>query len=173
VLFEAIAMFGNVRRIQPAPGQESVWDYPRPPALELTAKPVRVIFNDVVLAETQRAQRVLETSHPPVYYIPPEDIQFDYLTTVGRSTFCEWKGTAGYYTITVGDRKAEQAAWYYADPTPTFEAIRNYVAFYPSRMDACYVDGEKVQSQPGDFYGGWITSEIVGPFKGDPGTWGW
>ncbi len=161
------------RRIQPGPGQESVWDYPRPPAVEATSKQIQIVLNDVVIAQTNRAQRVLETSHPPVYYIPPDDVQLEYLTLVGCSSFCEWKGVAGYYTITVGDRTAAQAAWFYANPTPEFEAIRNYIAFYPSRMDACFVDGERVQSQPGDFYGGWITSNIVGPFKGDPETWGW
>jgi uncharacterized protein (DUF427 family) len=166
-------------RIQPGPGQESVWDYPRPPALEATTKLVQVEVNGVMIAETRRAQRVLETSHPPVYYIPPEDVRLEYCHPIARSTFCEWKGAAAYYTLVVGDssalgvRRLEAAAWYYPNPTPQFESIRSYVAFYPSRMDACHVDGERVQSQPGDFYGGWITPDIVGPFKGDPGTWGW
>lgn len=161
------------QRIQPGPGQESVWDYPRPPRLEDSTKRVRVVFNNVTIADTQRAKRVLETSHPPVYYIPPDDIQQQYLIAVPRSTFCEWKGQASYYTIAVGDRQADQAAWYYPKPTPAFASIQNYVAFYPSRMDACYIDDERVQAQPGDFYGGWITSDIVGPFKGSAGTWGW
>jgi uncharacterized protein (DUF427 family) len=165
-------MFGP-KRIQPELGQESVWDYPRPPALKLTTKLVQVDFGGVTIAETWTAQRVLETSHPPVYYIPPEDVRLEYCQPVVRSSFCEWKGAAAYYGLLVGDRHLDIAAWYYPDPTPRFEAIRNYVAFYPSRMDACYVDGERVQSQPGDFYGGWITQDIVGPFKGDPGTWGW
>jgi uncharacterized protein (DUF427 family) len=161
------------RRISPQPGQESVWDYPRPPAIAETTKHIKVEVNGIIIADTRRSQRVLETSHPPVYYIPPEDIQLAYCEPFARSSFCEWKGMAAYYSLVVGDRRVEQAAWYYPDPTPNFEAIRNYVAFYPSRVDACYVDGEKVQSQPGDFYGGWITQDIVGPFKGDPGTWGW
>ncbi|HEY9660297.1 MAG TPA: DUF427 domain-containing protein, partial [Allocoleopsis sp.] len=150
-----------------------VWDYPRPPRLEDSAKHVQVVFNGVVIADTHRAKRVLETSHPPVYYIPLEDIQQQYLTPTPRSSFCEWKGQAGYYTITVGDRTAENAAWFYPTPTPAFAGIQNYVAFYPSRMEACYIDSEKVTPQPGDFYGGWITQDIVGPFKGEAGTWGW
>ena len=161
------------RRAQPEPGQESVWDYPRPPALQAVDKLVQVGINGILIADTRRSQRVLETSHPPVYYIPPEDVRLDLCEPVARSSFCEWKGMAAYYSVVVGDRRIEQAAWYYPDPTPQFEAIRNYVAFYPSRVDICTVDGETVQAQPGDFYGGWITHDIVGPFKGDPGTWGW
>ncbi|MFN8497843.1 MAG: DUF427 domain-containing protein [Anaerolineae bacterium] len=161
------------QRIQPSVGQESVWDYPRPPRVEESAKHVQVIFNGVVIADTRRARRVLETSHPPVYYIPPDDIKLEYLTQTGRATYCEWKGRAGYYTVTVGDKTAAHAAWFYPDPTPAFASIKNYVAFYPGRMDVCTVDGERVTSQAGDFYGGWITSDIVGPFKGGPGTQGW
>ncbi len=161
------------RRIIPDPGQESVWDYPRPPRIEDTSKNIRVIFNGVVVAETYRAKRVLETSHPPVYYIPPEDIKMEYLMRASRTSFCEWKGRAAYYTLSVGDKQAENAAWYYPDPTPGFEAIKGHLAFYPHLMDACYVDGERVQAQAGGFYGGWITNDIVGPFKGEPGTWGW
>lgn len=163
----------NRDRIQPAPGQESVWDYPRPPRLEPSSKHIQVIFNDVVIADSNRAQRVLETSHPPVYYVPPDDIQLQYFTRTARSSFCEWKGQAAYYTITVGEQIAENAAWFYPDPTDRFIDIKDFVAVYPSRMQACYVDGEKVTAQPGDFYGGWITSDIVGPFKGSAGTWGW
>lgn len=159
--------------IPPGPGQESVWDYPRPPRLENSSRRIRIVFNDTVIAESQRTQRVLETSHPPVYYIPPEDVQMEYFRPTLRSTFCEWKGQAAYYTLTVGDRTVENAAWYYPHPTEPFLAIANYVAVYPGKMDACYVDDERVQTQPGDFYGGWITSDIVGPFKGGQGTWGW
>ncbi|HTE17618.1 MAG TPA: DUF427 domain-containing protein [Armatimonadota bacterium] len=157
----------------PGPGQESVWDYPRPPRLEASTREVRVLFNGVVIAETRQAKRVLETSHPPVYYIPPEDLRTEYLVRTPRTSFCEWKGTAGYYTLRVGDREAPDAGWFYPDPTPAFAEIRDHVAFYPGRVDACTVDGEPVRAQPGDFYGGWITSEIVGPFKGEPGTRGW
>jgi uncharacterized protein (DUF427 family) len=116
---------------------------------------------------------VLETSHPPVYYIPPEDIKMEYLSAADRATFCEWKGTASYYSIAVGDKKAANAAWFYPHPSASFAPLAGYVAFYPSKMEACLVDGEQVQAQPGDFYGGWITREIVGPFKGDAGTSGW
>jgi uncharacterized protein (DUF427 family) len=161
------------KRIEPKPGQESVWDYPRPPRLEDATRRVRVVFNGVTIADSRQAKRVLETSHPPVYYIPSEDINMEYLTTVGRTTYCEWKGQARYYTITVGDQRAEAAAWFYPEPTPTFAELRNYVAFYPSKMEACYLDDERVQPQAGDFYGGWVTHDIVGPFKGGPGTWGW
>jgi uncharacterized protein (DUF427 family) len=141
--------------------------------VEDSKKHVQVVFAGVIIADTRRAKRVLETSHPPVYYIPPEDVRMEYLAPTDRTSWCEWKGQAGYYTITVGEKQAANAAWFYPEPQQTFAAIRNHVAFYPQRMDACYVDGEKVQSQPGDFYGGWLTSDIVGPFKGGPGTLGW
>ena len=161
------------RRVTPGPGQESVWDYPRPPRVEDTSKHIQVVFNGVVIAETRRAVRVLETSHPPVYYIPPQDIKMEHLRPASRSSYCEWKGRAAYYTLSVGEKQAENAAWYYPDPTPGLEAIEGHLAFYPHLMDACYVDGERVQAQAGGFYGGWITSDIVGPFKGESGTWGW
>ncbi|NJN21344.1 MAG: DUF427 domain-containing protein [Leptolyngbya sp. RL_3_1] len=162
-----------MQRIEPGPGQESVWDYPRPPRLEAADHLIRVVFNGVTLAASQRTYRVLETSHPPTYYIPLEDVQQQYLTPTQRSSFCEWKGRAQYFTVTVGDRTDIDAIWSYPQPTPAFQAIQNYIAVYPSRMDACYVDDELVQAQAGDFYGGWITSNIVGPFKGGAGTWGW
>jgi uncharacterized protein (DUF427 family) len=153
--------------------QESVWEYPRPPRLEDSNKRIRVVFNGAVIADTMRAKRMLETSHPPVYYIPVQDIVRDCLVASRRTTFCEFKGHASYYTICVGDRTAVDAAWYYTQPSDAYRSMANYVAFYPSRMDACYVDDELVQPQQGDFYGGWITQEIVGPFKGAPGTMGW
>jgi uncharacterized protein (DUF427 family) len=157
----------------PAPGQESVWDYPRPPRLEPTPKRIQVIFNRVVIADTTGAYRVLETSHPPVYYLPLADIQRQYLVSAPQTTFCEWKGRGRYYSLVVGDKTAPQVGWYYPTPTPDFAAIADYVAFYAAPMDACYVDGERVTPQPGNFYGGWITSDIVGPFKGEAGSWGW
>lgn len=163
----------NPRRIEPGPGQESVWDYPRPPRLEQTSRRILVVFNAVTIADTQRALRVLETSHPPSYYIPPEDIQAAYLLPSGQTSYCEWKGRAGYYSVKVGQRQAPNAAWYYPNPTAAYTALKDYVAFYPQYMDACYVDGELVQPQPGRFYGGWITSDLVGPFKGEPGSEGW
>ena len=162
------------KRIEPGPRQESVWDYPRPPRLENSSKHIQVICNGVVIADTHHARRILETSHPPVYYIPPEDVKLEqYFKASPRTTFCEWKGAASYYTITVGDKTLPNAAWYYRSPTHPYEALAGYVAIYPGKMDACYVNGEKVQAQEGDFYGGWITSQIVGPFKGGAGTSGW
>ena len=163
----------NTRRIQPGPGQESVWDYPRPPRLEDTDAHIQIVFGGEVIADSRRAKRVLETSHPPVYYLPPEDVHLEYFTPAAGNSFCEWKGIASYYTITSGDKIAEQSAWYYPHPTPAFASIKDYIAVYPSRMDSCTVNGEVAAAQPGDFYGGWITQNIVGPFKGDPGTLGW
>ena len=161
------------KRIQPGPGQESVWDYPRPPRVEDFSGHVQVVFNGVTIADTHRARRVLETSHPPAYYIPPQDIRMEYLEQSDAASFCEWKGRAVYYSVVVKDRRAEKAAWSYPDPSPGFEEIKDHITFYAGPMDACYVSGEQVRPQPGDFYGGWITKNIVGPFKGDPGTWGW
>lgn len=158
-------MFGQ-QRIEPQPGQESVWDYPRPPRVEDSHKHIQVIFNGVVIADSTRARRVLETSHPPVYYILPEDVRLkEYGIPERRSTWCEWKGQAAYYTLSVGSKTSQNAAWSYPHPTPDFASITGYVAFYPGRVDACLVDGEHVTPQPGDFYGGWITRDIVGPFK--------
>ena len=161
------------KRIEPGPNQESVWDYPRPPRVEDVSKHIQVIFNGTVIANTHRARRVLETSHPPVYYLPPNDIKMVHLKPAPHSSWCEWKGWATYYTIVVEDKQADNAAWAYLQPTPGFELITGYVAFYPHLMDACFVHGELVQPQPGGFYGGWITRDIVGPFKGEPGTMGW
>ena len=162
-----------VQRIEPGPGQESVWDYPRPPRIESSPRHIRVVFNGITVAESRNTFRILETSHPPVYYIPLEDVQQQYLTSTPRSTFCEWKGAAQYYDLVVGDRHAKNAVWRYPQPTARFQDIQNCIALYPSQMDACYVDDEQVQAQAGDFYGGWITRDIVGPFKGGTGTWGW
>jgi uncharacterized protein (DUF427 family) len=162
-----------MERQTPLQGQESVWDYPRPPRLEKTGKRLRVVFNGVTIADTTRGYRVLETSHPPAYYIPQEDIRMAYFTSTPRHTVCEFKGEASYWTIQVGDKVSNNAAWSYPQPTPDFAPLKDHLAFYASRVDACYVDDEKVTPQEGDFYGGWITSEIVGPFKGGSGTWGW
>ena len=161
-------------RIEPQPGQESVWDYPRPPRLEQSTKQIKIIFNDIAIADSHHAYRVLETSHPPVYYIPLNDVKTEYLHQASsQRSFCEWKGFASYYDLAVGEKKVSNAGWYYPQPTETFKPIKDYIAFYPSKMDACYVDGELVQAQAGDFYGGWITKDIVGPFKGSAGSWGW
>ena len=153
--------------------QESVWDYPRPPRLEKTDKSLKIIFGGETIAETKHAYRVLETSHPPVYYFPPEDVRMDLLTVAANSSFCEWKGLAGYYDLRIGEKFVKNAAWFYPNPSINFAEIKNYLAFYPSKMDFCYVDEERVKAQEGDFYGGWITSDIVGPFKGGAGTMGW
>ena len=162
-----------MKRIEPKAGQESVWDYPRPPKLERTNKTLKIVFNGEIIAEATRAFRVLETSHPPVYYFPPDDVRMKFLTKNSDSSFCEWKGAANYYDLRVGEKLIENAAWFYPNPTKSFAEIKNFLAFYPSKMDACFVNDELVQSQAGDFYGGWITSEIVGPFKGGAGTFGW
>ncbi len=162
-----------MNRIEPGPGQESVWDYPRPPRLEPASRQIRIVFNGVEIASTRGAYRVLETSHPPVYYLPPADIQMQHMRRTARNSLCEWKGRAAYYTLTVGGRTAEDVAWFYPSPTAAFAPIAGYLAFYAGPMDACYVGEELVTPQPGEFYGGWITSEIVGPFKGGPGSWGW
>ena len=161
------------RRIEPGPGQESVWDYPRPPRLENSSKLVRVIFNGEVIAETRNALRVLETSHPPVYYLPPEDIMQRYLQPAAGSSWCEFKGQAKYWSLDVDGQRSDNAAWSYPSPSPDFADIAGYLAFYASRVDECWVDDERVAPQAGDFYGGWITSRIVGPFKGGAGTHGW
>ncbi len=163
----------GTRRVEPGPGQESVWDYPRPPRLEDTDRHIEIVFNGVTIADTRRAKRVLETSHPPVYYLPPADVRMEFFVPADGQSYCEWKGVAGYYTVRVGDKEAPAAAWFYADPTPAFAPLRDYIAVYPSRMDVCFVNGERVTPQPGDFYGGWATSDIVGPFKGGTGTRGW
>ncbi len=159
--------------VPPGPGQESVWDYPRPPRLERTRRRLEVDFAGEVVADTRAGWRVLETSHPPVYYLPPEDIRMDLLRSAGGGSFCEWKGIARYWDVVVGGREARKAAWSYPDPTPSFAPIRDHLAFYAGPMDECRVDGAVVTPQPGGFYGGWITPDVVGPFKGGPGSWGW
>jgi uncharacterized protein (DUF427 family) len=163
----------SFRRIEPKEGQESVWDYPRPPRVERVNKIIRIVFNGEEIVNSSNTIRVLETSHPPVYYIPQSDIRMDCLKATQRRTYCEFKGEAMYWTVFWGNRAEPNAAWSYASPRPGFEAIKDHIAFYASRMDECYVGDEQVQAQEGDFYGGWITSNIVGPFKGGPGTWGW
>ena len=168
-----LAAMARPTPIVPGPGQESVWDYPRPPRVEPTDDLVVVELGGAVVAETTRALRVLETSQPPAFYLPPDDVDLTHLVaTTGRTT-CEWKGQAAYFDVVVDDLRAPAAAWTYRDPTPGFEAITDHIAFYAQKMDRCTVAGEVVQMMEGDFYGGWITSRVVGPFKGAPGTWGW
>ena len=160
-------------RIEPAPGQESVWDYPRPPRLEKVAERLRVMFRGETIADTTAGYRVLETSHPPVYYLPPDDLAQRYLSRASGSSWCEFKGQAVYWSLDVAGQRAENVAWSYPTPSPAFAAIAGHLAFYASKVDACWVGDERVQAQQGDFYGGWITPNIVGPFKGGEGTRGW
>lgn len=152
---------------------ESVWDYPRPPALELFKGHVRIIHRNKIIADTNRAFRVLETSHPPVFYLPPEDLAQSYLMKNGFESYCEYKGKAGYYDLIIGQEKVLKVGWYYPSPTKAFDALKDHVAFYASKLDTCLVNDVPVTSQEGDFYGGWITPNIRGPFKGGPGTFGW
>jgi uncharacterized protein (DUF427 family) len=134
---------------------------------------LRVVFAGETVADSARALRVLETSHPPAYYFPREDVRTDLLEPAVGTSFCEFKGEASYFALTVGDRIARKAAWTYEDPSPGYEELAGAISFYASRVDACYVGEEEVEPQEGDFYGGWITSDVVGPFKGGAGTWGW
>ncbi len=159
--------------IKPKPGEESVWDYPRPPKIEDFNKHIRIVHNGITIADTNRAKRVLETSHPPVYYLPPEDVKTELLSTADNHSFCEWKGTANYYHLNAGDKQVRYACWYYPEPVPKFAELKDYMAFYAQKMDECYIDDELVIPQPGKFYGGWITKNIVGPFKGEEGSDGW
>lgn len=154
------------------PGQESVWDYPRPPRLEPSERHVVVRLDGVVVADTRRAFRVLETSHPPTWYLPPEDCDASLFRAGRGSSFCEWKGVADYWDVTVGERTVSGAVWLYPRPTGAFGPLADHRAFYASVFE-CTVDGEVVVPQPGGFYGGWITADVVGPFKGVPGSMGW
>jgi len=155
--------------IEPVDGQESVWDYPRPPALVSCNARVIVRSDDQVIADSVHAIRMLETASPPTVYIPPTDINFAFLTDTPASSYCEWKGEANYYALATG---AREVAWEYRDPSPAFSRIQNFLCFYPGRVQ-CFLGEETVQPQAGEFYGGWVTNDIVGPFKGDPGTGHW
>jgi uncharacterized protein (DUF427 family) len=165
-----------VRRVVPdpvGPGQESVWDYPRPPRVERSAREVVVVVGGVEVCRTTRGLRVLETSHPPTWYLPREDWATGSLRRGEGRSFCEFKGWADYLDVVGGDRVEPAAAWTYPRPAPGYELLRDAVAVYPARTDRCIVDGEVVHPQEGGFYGGWVTSDVVGPFKGAPGTRGW
>ena len=162
-----------IRRIEPKDGQESVWDYPRPPRMEACHKHLRVIFNGVEIINSHTSYRILETSHPPTYYISPDDVQMAYFQEINQSSLCEWKGRASYYDISVNGKTAKGAAWFYQQPSAPYQAMMGYVALYANLMEACYVNDERVDAQAGGFYGGWITSDVVGPFKGAPNTLGW
>lgn len=161
------------KRIEPGPGQESVWDYPRPPRIEAVATRIRVEFGGETIADSVATYRILETSHPPTYYIPMDDVLMRAFRPNGRRSICEWKGQASFFDVVVGDRTAVAAAWSYPAPVAAFANLKDFVAFFAHAMDACYVNDERVLAQEGDFYGGWITSTIVGPFKGPSGTRSW
>ncbi len=150
-----------------------MWDYPRPPRVEACSKRVTVELGGIVVADTTGAFRVLETSQPPAFYLPPADVDLDHLEPSPMTTWCEWKGAASYYTVSAGGLVAADAAWTYRDPSPGYADIIDHLAFYPQRVSACFVDGERVSSGAGSFYGGWITADVVGPFKGAPGTLHW
>lgn len=155
------------------PGQESVWDYPRPPAVRACTLPIQAILGGQVVCRTSTSWQVLETSHPPTYYLPRSAFADGVLTPAAGSSFCEWKGSARYLDVTGGGRTAAGAAWFYPRPAPGFEQLAGHVALYAGRMDACLVGDETVLPQPGGFYGGWITASVAGPFKGVPGSAGW
>ena len=155
------------------PGQESVWDYPRPPAVDPSGELVEVHLGGGVVARTRASLRVLETSHPPTYYLPLDAFVAGALVPVEGSTVCEWKGRAAYFDLAGGGRRAARAAWTYPEPVPTYAVLAGHVAVMPGLVDACLVDGEQVRAQEGGFYGGWLTDRVVGPFKGGPGSWGW
>jgi uncharacterized protein (DUF427 family) len=167
------AVVETARRIEPGPGQESVWDYPRPPRIERVTKPVVVVHAGTVIASSDRALRVLETSSPPTFYIPPGDVSLTALHPALHTSFCEWKGGAVYFDVEIDGNRSARAAWSYPDPKPAFRRLKDYISFYPARVGSCSVGGEIVLAQEGGFYGGWITKDIVGPFKGAPGTGGW
>ena len=163
---------------EPSLASESVWDYPRPPRLESVTQRIRIIHAGQTVADTARgdepALRILETSHPPVYYLPRSAIAMQWLVpSRARQSFCEFKGLATYWSLSLPEHQAPDAAWSYESPSPAYMALRGYLAFYATRVDECWVGEERVVPQPGDFYGGWITSNLRGPFKGAAGTRFW
>ena len=152
---------------------ESVWDYPRPPAVEPSTRRVRVEHGGDLIADSSRALRVLETSQPPTIYVPRDDVREDLLEAVSQHSLCEWKGQAAYFDVAAAAGRAEAAAWTYPEPSPHYAMLRGFYAFYPQRLERCRLDDELVEPNPGGFYGGWVTKDIQGPFKGGPGTSGW
>jgi uncharacterized protein (DUF427 family) len=158
--------------IEPGAGQESVWDYPRPPICVDDTRRVIVEHGGILIANTTRAVRVLETASPPTVYVPPTDINFEMLERSAGSSFCEWKGAATYWSLHLNGHNIKNVGWSYENPSPAFAAIKSYLSFYPAKLE-CTLDGETVRPQPGGFYGGWLTDEIIGPYKGEHGTSGW
>lgn len=157
---------------QPAEGQESVWDYPRPPTIDPDNRKVEVLWMGQLIARTKNSIRVLETASPPTFYLPQDDVDMGFLRKSTGTSFCEWKGSATYWSIEINNRTLENAAWSYDNPNPEFRPISGYLSFYPAKVN-CFVDEIRVAPQPGAFYGGWMTPEIVGPVKGEPGSGGW
>ena len=165
-------MTGIVRELV-GPGQESVWDYPRPAIAQPSDRRIRIEHRGTVIADTRVAVRTIETSHPPTYYIPPGDILMDALRPSARRSLCEWKGQATYFDLVAGGETIRDVAWSYRRPTPAFASIAGHLAFYAEKLDGCFLDGERITLQPGGFYGGWITADLAGPFKGVPGSRFW
>ncbi|MEM9329156.1 MAG: DUF427 domain-containing protein [Bacteroidota bacterium] len=163
----------SIQRVKPQDGQESVWDYPRPPKIEPFSGHLRIVLAGQVICDSNQSFRILETSHPPTYYIPESDFISGALKATSGQSFCEFKGMAHYYDVESGSVRARKAAWGYRAPSAPYADLEERVAVYAHMMEACFVNDEQVQAQDGDFYGGWINSWIVGPFKGAPGTWGW
>jgi uncharacterized protein (DUF427 family) len=156
--------------IEPGPALESVWDYPRPPAIKADGRLIEVYDGTAAIARTTKSYKVMETASPPTFYIPRDDVDLDLLVALEDRTYCEWKGTASYWAL--ARKPGELVAWSYERPRPRFDVIKGFIAFYPGRVE-CLLGGEPVKAQAGRFYGGWITSEVVGPFKGEPGTGHW
>ena len=156
---------------EPQEGQESVWDYPRPPALVRDTRYIEVRYQDIMIAASSGAYRILETASPPTVYIPPKDVSMEFLQGMRGSSFCEWKGAASYWGL-ADHVEMGAIGWSYRNPSQPFRVIKDFMSFYPALVE-CYIDGERVRPQPGGFYGGWVTKEIVGPYKGESGTGGW
>ena len=154
-------------------GQRSVWDFPRPAVAERCAAHCQIEHNGRIIADTRSSVRTFETSHPPSYYFPPDAVAPGVLRRAGGGSYCEWKGSALYWDVIIGDRVLPRVGWSYTDPTPPFAILRDHIAVYAAPFDRCAVDGETVIPQPGNFYGGWITPDLAGPFKGVPGSMGW
>lgn len=166
---------GNQRpafAIEPRAGQESVWDYPRPPVCVADPRDIIVRLGESIIAKSTESIRVLETASPPTFYIPRKNINFELLSKTPGSSFCEWKGAATYWSLNANGRTIKDIGWSYESPSKRFASIQGCLSFYPARLQ-CTVDGERVRPQPGGFYGGWVTDEIIGPYKGEPGTSGW
>lgn len=163
----------GVTPVEPGPGQESVWDYPRPPRVEPVAERVRVIVDGIAIADSTRALRVLETAGAPVYYLPRADVRTELLVPSSSTSWCEWKGPASYWALETGGRQIPDVAWSYERPNPGYASIAGHLAFYAARVDEAWVGEERATPQPGGFYGGWLTSRITGPVKGEPGSRGW